>query len=358
MLRGNNNRTVCYLLALFIVSFLISENLQAQVTEYKTDVSRRGTAAGAMLEIGVGARAEALGGAFVAIADDPSALYWNPAGIVNIQSLSLQASKTDWLVGTNFNTIDLVVPLPSLSSSLGFHLAMLDYGENPVRTVFRPEGTGEIYSASDLVAGVYWAMSITNSFSVGLGVKYFQQQIWHETGSTLALDLAVLYETPLKGLRLGGSISNLGPEFSLQGRDLTRTADIDGIKDKYYNNDNVPIELATESYPLPMLFRFGVAYLLSLNDDYSVQFAANVNHPSDDKESLDLGVETKLWDIVFLRAGYQSIFLDYAANGLALGGGLKYTFENIVTLSVDYAYTDWSILASANRFSLGVNAAL
>jgi hypothetical protein len=107
-----------------------------------------------------------------------------------------------------------------------------------------------------------------------------------------------------------------------------------------------------------MLFRFCVAYILSLNDDYSVQFAANVNHPSDDKESLDLGVETKLWDIVFLRAGYQSIFLDYAANGLALGGGLKYTFENIVTLSVDYAYTDWSILASANRFSLGVNAAL
>ena len=74
--------------------------------QYDTDVSRRGTSAGAMLEIGVGARAEALGGAFVAIADDPSALYWNPSGISRIQSLSIQVSKTDWFVGTTFNTLD------------------------------------------------------------------------------------------------------------------------------------------------------------------------------------------------------------------------------------------------------------
>jgi uncharacterized protein YfiM (DUF2279 family) len=358
MIRRNWNCNHYFLPVLLFLYVLAAGNLQAQVTEYQTDVSRRGTSAGAMLEIGVGARAEALGGAFVAIADDPSALYWNPAGIINIPSLSLQATKTDWLVGTNFNALDMVIPLPSLSSALGFHLAMLDYGENPVRTIFRPEGTGEVYSASDMVAGLYWAMSITNSFSVGLGVKYFQERIWHVSGSTIAIDLAVLYDTPLKGLRLGGSISNLGPEFGLQGRDLTRTADIDGIKDEYYNNDNVPIELATETYPLPMLFRFGVSYLLDFSEDYTVQMAANVNHPSDDKESLDLGAEIKLWEIVFLRAGYQSLFLDYAANGLALGGGLKYTLGDIVTLSVDYAYTDWSILASTNRFTLGVAAAL
>jgi hypothetical protein len=245
-----------------------------------------------------------------------------------------------------------------MSSALGVHLAMLDYGENPVRTVFRPEGTGERYTASDLVAGIYWALSITNTFSVGLGLKYFQEQIWHVSGSTIALDLAILFQTPIEGLRLGGSISNLGPEFGLNGRDLTRVSDIDGRKDEYYNNDNVPIELATEDYPLPLLFRFGAAYMLPFSEDYSVQFAANVNHPSDDKESLDLGAELILWDLVFLRGGYQSLFTDYSANGFALGGGLKYTFSGIATLTVDYAYTDWSILASTNRFTLGVQAAL
>jgi hypothetical protein len=209
-----------------------------------------------------------------------------------------------------------------------------------------------------MVAGIYWALSITNTFSVGLGLKYFQEQIWHVSGSTVAMDLSVLYETPVKGLKLGGTISNLGPEFGLEGRDLTRVADIDGRVDDYYNNDNVAINLATETYPLPLLFRFGVAYLVPFSTDYSVLVAANVNHPSNDKESVDLGMEAKIWEILFLRAGYQSLFTDYSANGLALGGGLKYTFGDVVTVSVDYAYTDWSILASTNRFTLGVDAAL
>ncbi|TFG98323.1 MAG: PorV/PorQ family protein [Calditrichales bacterium] len=345
-------------LGLLTLAIYSSDVALAQVGEFSTDVSRRGTSAAAMLEISVGARAEALGGAFVAIADDPSALYWNPAGMMNISKLSFQATKTDWFVGTSFNALDLVVPLPTMSSAIGFHLAVLDYGENPVRTIFRPEGTGEVYSASDLVAGLYWAMDITESFSVGLGLKYFSQQIWHVSGSTLAGDLAILFKTPIAGLRLGGTISNIGPDFNLTGRDLTRVADVDGRKDEYYNNDNMPIQLATEEYPLPILFRFGLAYRMDLSANYGLQVAASMNHPSNDKESVDMGVEANLYDVVYLRAGYRSLFGDQAEDGLTLGGGLAYTFVDVVTLKVDYAWSDWNILASVNRFTLGVEAAL
>jgi len=324
--------------------------------QYDTNVSRRGTSAGAMLEIGVGARAEALGGAFVAIANDPSALYWNPAGISRIQSISLQASKTDWFIETEFNTVDLVIPLSMVSSSLGFHLAMLDFGSNPVRTVFRPEGTGETYTASDFVAGLYWALNITDRVSVGLGVKYFQETIWHVKGSTFATDLSILFDTPLKGLRLGGALSNLGPEFGLDGRDLTRVADIDGRKDKYYNNDNVAINLATETYPLPLLFRFGLAYSLDFTPKNSLVLATNVNHPSNDVETMDLGMEAKVMNMFFLRAGYHSLFADYSADGLTLGAGLAYKLFNSATLTLDYAWSDWTVLASVNRFTLGISA--
>jgi hypothetical protein len=266
-----------------IVAFAVPQ-LSAQVTGYKSDVSRRGSAAGSVLEIGVGSRAIAMGGSFVAIADDPSALYWNPAGIVNIRSISLQATKTEWFVDTDFNVIDLVVPLSSLNSAIGVHLAMMDYGENPVRTVSRPDGTGEVYSASDLVAGLFWGLSITPTISFGLGLKYFQESIWHVKGSTMAVDVSILFQTPVEGLRIGGVIQNLGPEFRLTGRDLTRVADIDGRKDIFFNNDNVAIEYGTEDYPLPMLFRFGVAYQVGLSENYAIQFASNVNHPSNDKD--------------------------------------------------------------------------
>ncbi len=351
-------RLTLFLAVLF--SLVRGQQAMSQVNpgdlQYDTDVSRRGTSAGAMLEIGVGARAEALGGAFVAVADDPSALYWNPAGIARIKSISLQASQTEWFIDTKLHNVDLVLPLAMLNSSLGFHLAMLDYGSNPVRTVFRPEGTGEYYSASDLVAGLYWALSITDRVSVGLGVKYFQENIWHVKGSAIATDLSILFDTPLKGLRLGGTISNLGPEFGLSGRDLTRVSDIDGRKDKYYNNDNVAIQLATETYPLPLLFRFGLAYTLDFNSYNSLLLATNVNHPSNDVETLDVGMEAKLLKLFYLRAGYHSLFADYAADGLTLGAGFAYKILGTATLTLDYAWSDWSVLASVNRYTIGISA--
>lgn len=345
--------------AVVFVFLLQIDSATAQVNPselaYDTDVSRRGTAAGAMLEIGVGARAEALGGAFVAVADDPSALYWNPAGIAYIPALSLQATKTDWFVDTKFHAVDLVIPIRAVSSALGFHLAMLDYGTNPVRTTFRPEGTGEFYTANDFVAGLYWAMGITDRVSVGLGAKYFQQSIWHVQGSTIGVDLAILFETPIKGLKLGGALSNLGPEFGLSGRDLTRIADIDGRKDEYFNNDNVAIHLATEKYPLPLLFRFGIAYELMFNEKNSLLFASNFNSPSNDVETLDLGLEAKLLNVAYLRAGYRSLFADYAADGLTLGAGLRYKILGAAVISVDYSWTDWSILSYVNRFTIGIS---
>lgn len=341
---------------LLFLSNLSFAQIDAGNLEFDTDANKRGSAAAAMLGIGVGARAEALGGAFVAIADDPSALYWNPAGITQIKSISLQVTKTDWFVDTDFSALDLVVPLPSFGSAIGFHLAMLDYGENPVRTVFRPEGTGETYSANDFVAGLYFATSITDRVSASLGVKYFQQSIWHVSGSAIGVDLSILFQTPVQGLKLGGTINNLGPEFGLSGRDLTSIADIDGRRPIYQNNDNVPINLATETYSLPLLFRFGVAYKYDLNDNNSFTVATNLNHPSNDVETVDFGAEVKIFDSFYLRGGYQSLFSDTAENGLTLGAGINYKILDVATFIVGYSWSDWGVLSSVNRFSIGISA--
>ncbi len=340
--------------------FLIGKSLFAQIDagnlEFDTDANKRGSAAAAMLGIGIGARAEALGGAFVAIADDPSALYWNPAGIVQLNSLSVLVTKANWLVETDFSALDFVIPINSMNSAIGLHLAILDYGDNPVRTVFRPEGTGETYSASDFVVGLYWAMSITDRVSVSLGLKYFQETIWHVKGSALAADLSILFQTPWKGLKLGGTISNLGPEFGLAGRDLTNVEDVDGRKPIYFNNDNVPINIATETYPLPLLFRFGIAYKWELNESNSITIASNLNHPSNNVESVDAGLEARIFNSFFLRGGYQSMFTDYSANGLTLGAGINYKILDVMSIIVDYSWSDWGVLNSVHRISIGVSA--
>ncbi|NOY61068.1 MAG: UPF0164 family protein [Calditrichaeota bacterium] len=354
-------KTINLLLGIILVVFFSIGSVRAQDFSpsnraYKTDVSRKGTSAGTMLEIGVGARAEAIGGAFTAIADDPSALYWNPAGITNISSIAAQFTRLNWLVDTKFHALDLVVPLPMMSWAVGFHLAMLDYGTSPVRTIFRPEGTGEFYSAKDMVAGLYLGMAITDRISVGLGAKYFYERIWHVDGSNIAFDVSILYKTALKGLRIGGAIANFGPEFRLSGRDLTRAMDSDGRRDIFFNNDQVPVNLETEKYPLPLLFRFGLAYDWEFNQNNILTISSDLNHPSSSTESINLGMEFKTMNAFYLRAGYQSLFERGATNGLTLGGGLKYKVLGQSTITVDYSWSDWSILDSVNRFTVGISA--
>jgi hypothetical protein len=343
-------------LVLLMMSASQGQEFNPSDRAYKTDVTRKGTAAGTMLEIGVSARAEALGGAFCSVANDPSALYWNPAGITEMRGIGVQFTQLNWLVDTKFHALDFVVPIPRSSIAVGFHLAMLDYGTAPVRTVVRPEGTGEFYSARDMVAGFYGAMAITDRISTAVGVKYFYERIWHETGNAIAFDLGVFYKTAVKGLHIGGSVANFGPEFRLGGRDLTRVIDSDGRKDTYFNNDQVPVDLKTEAYPLPLLFRFGISYELELNRDNSLRLATDLLHPSFSNESINLGLELKTFKAFYLRAGYQNLFERNAINGLCLGAGLEYRVVGRSTITIDYAWSDWTVLESTNRFTVGISA--
>ena len=78
-----------FILNIFFVSIILSQ----------TNVA---TTAASFLEIGSGAKSLSMGGAFVSVANDVSALYWNPAGIVNIDRPSVQFYHSPWLVETEY----------------------------------------------------------------------------------------------------------------------------------------------------------------------------------------------------------------------------------------------------------------
>ncbi len=54
---------------------------------------------------GIGVRAEGMGGAFVAVADDASAVYWNPAGIATGSTFDFQISRVDAKPGRDFSSV-------------------------------------------------------------------------------------------------------------------------------------------------------------------------------------------------------------------------------------------------------------
>jgi hypothetical protein len=334
---------------LFFCKLVFGQDKSERGSEFISDVSNVGTSTAAFLEIGIGARPMGMGGAYTAQAGYVEGLYWNPAGVASITNFQASFSHTEWLAETQFDFVGLVIPLSALNSCFGLSFITLGYDEQPVRTIDQPQGTGEFYDARDFAVGVTIASSLTNRFSFGLTGKYISQRIWSEDGNTYALDAGVFYRTQLSGLTLGASISNFGTEILLQGRNLRTTVDPD---ERITNYDRVPVEFKTSAYPLPLLFRFGVAYKVNAPMKSSISIVADLLHPNNTTESINLGVEYEFNNLFFLRSGYQSLFERDGISSFTYGAGLKYTLIGGAEFILDYSYSDWDILGNVQRISI------
>ena len=59
----------------------------------------------------------------------------------------------------------------------------------------------------------------------------------------------------------------------------------------YGNNDQILAKLNTDSYPLPLTFRVGVAMDVVNFEDHKLTIGADALHPNDNAESLNIGGE-------------------------------------------------------------------
>lgn len=345
-------------LRFLIISVLMlatSKNLYAQkdagVGGVSSGTNVGTTTAAAFLEIGVGARAQAMGGAFVSLAQDATAMYWNPAGIGKISGFETNFTHVNWLVDTNFDYAGFVVPIGD-AVSVGVNVTVFGASEQPVRIVGQEDGTGEFYSAQDLAAGASFAVNLTDQFSFGVNAKYIEQRIWNSSASGFAVDVGGLYVTQVDGLQMGFTISNFGSDMRLSGRDLRNVLDPDILNEGV---ENIPVSYETDSFTLPLLFRFGLSYQLPLLLDRSnLTLAVDLLHPNNEEESVNIGAEYLMVDTFTLRAGYRSLFVSDRIGGLSLGTGIVVPTSSDMKISIDYAYVDFGVLNAVHNFSVGL----
>ena len=335
---------------ILLFQLVIAQDKQNEI-QFTKDVRNVGTSAATFLEIGVGARAMAMGGAYSSVANDATALYWNSAGIARIDGIQVELMHNKWLAETNYNFIGIAVPVPAIRSAIGLSIIYLDYGTDLVRTVERPEGTGEEFTAHDMAVGFSISKALTDRFSFGITTKIVSQQIWNEKGSASALDFGVLYSDLVQGLNLGANISNFGNDIRLDGRDLRRIID---PNEQVANFDRVPVNYNTGSYPLPLLFRVGISYEKTLGYLGNLLFAIDLNHPSNATESINLGAEFGFNNLFYIRGGYENMFELDSINGLTLGGGINIPKLGGMGFRIDYAWSDWGILNNGQRFSVSI----
>ena len=337
------------IIIVIVLNGLLAGGTSAQVAG--SNVSKSGTTAATFLEIGVGAAAMGMGGAYVSVADNATTLYWNAARCATLQQIDVAVVHTNWIAGTNFDYAGVALPLGDFGT-IGFSITSLSMADMKVRTVEMQEGTGEYFSAGDISAGITYARQLTERFTIGLTAKYIQETIWHESAHAFAVDVGTSFRTDLAGgMTIGASLSNFGTSMTMAGRDTRTFIRLD--PSKLGSTDQIPTTIELDSWNLPLLFQIGVSTRIMDNDQCRWTVAVDALHPNDNYESINAGTQVLLFDMLSVRTGYQSLFLSSAEGGMCYGVGVTSSnFLGGTKIGFDYAYQDMGRLEGIHVFTL------
>ncbi|KAA3613868.1 MAG: hypothetical protein DWQ05_16465 [Calditrichaeota bacterium] len=176
-MKFNTNK---YLLITAITVLLLAPSLQAQVGNAGMP--------GAYLYSGVGARALGMGGAYSAIANDVTAVYWNPAGLATQNPYQFSFMHNSLFMGTAIDFVVASAPTERYGS-FGLGVLTLGSGDFEQRSVLN-ENLGS-FSMRDMAFFVSWAEEVYPDLSVGINYKFVNQKILSHSGSGHGFDLAL-----------------------------------------------------------------------------------------------------------------------------------------------------------------------
>ena len=290
-------------LSLILVMFLIGQRYPSIASTTGLD----------FLKIGVGARPLAMGEAYVALADDINAIYWNPAGLAQLEQPEGGFTYNRWFEDIGYHFFGYSHPIDD--SVLAFSIYYLGGGDIDGSD----DGgipTGNV-SAYDLALAFSYSRKLIKGLSGGANFKFIKEKLDDEVANALAFDLGALYKTGVDNLDVGFNIQNIG----------TR------------------IKFVRESASLPLNFRFGLAYKLFPTNPLTLTL--DFNKLNNETVYLGLGAECWITDYATVRVGGK--FDPDVKDKVRFGLGLKRK-----NLRLDYAYTPHKILGDTHQFSVGL----
>ncbi|VAX28857.1 hypothetical protein MNBD_IGNAVI01-1811 [hydrothermal vent metagenome] len=284
------------------------------------------------LKIGVGGRAAAMGDAFIAVADDVSSLYWNPAGLVFAKQNEVMFSHNQWVADISQEFIGGFFKL-SANDAVGVSLTALHMADMKVTNEVNPFGTGQYFSFGDVAITLTYSRKMTDQFSFGGSIRYVEETLDKLKMRGVMIDLGTMYWTGLGSTRFAVAITNFGNELAPDG------------EVKLWGDRTVS---EWQSFSPPTMFRIGFAMEPWQNDNNRITASIQLNHPNDNSENVSIGAEYSYNEILNLRGGYK---INADEQSFTAGAGVRLPL-GIANVSVDYAFAQFSRLGATHRFSI------
>ena len=303
------------------------------------------TTAVPFLQIEPDSRAAGMGNAGVALADNASAIFWNPAGLASQRGAEVSLTHANWL--------------PALTSDLfyeylvgkyhwegigtfGGHITFLNLGEQEYRGPNNEDlGTFRSY---ELAVGASYARMLTERFALGTGLRLIYSNLsggvsiedtQTKAGVSVGVDLAGLYtfapfelgNVPVT-TRLGFNLANMGPGIGY-------TIGSEGRSD-----------------PIPTNLRFGGALSAQLDEFNKLNFAVDFNKTLVDFDSTGAKSFAEAifssWKSIRVAQGTEPVdpddpttFEDIGVlRQITLGTGLEYWYNDLFAFRTGFFYED------------------
>ncbi|MDD5687256.1 MAG: PorV/PorQ family protein [Elusimicrobia bacterium] len=275
------------------------------------------------LNIGTSARAVSMGGAYVGVANDVSAISYNPAGLSQLNKSEIVGQHTKWIADTNHDF--LAYARPTSIGTIGLSIVALTQGKIEGRDENRNKTNS--FSAYDVATTISYSKQIMSlrgvaeAISIGTNLKIIQQSIADEKATGVAIDIGLLTRLSAYPLSAGLSVQNIGPKMTF----------------------------ISEGYDLPLTATIGLGYTIKR----AVTLAFDVKRKIiDNKTEVSFGTEYAPINLLAFRLGYllptsHSLLTDF--KGFGGGIGLR-----ILNTSTDYAFIPYSDLGNTHRLSFGV----
>ena len=324
-------------------------------------LAEEGSHAAEFLSHGVGARALGMGSSFVSVADDATATYWNPAGLVQIQRRAFAAMYSDSFGATQggflskglveYNFVSYVQQIEGIGSA-GLSWIRLGVDDIPHTTFVDVNGNGRLgdfldkdgdgvkdpgewYIDRPEVAGYFsnvdnalfisYARQVHPNLSIGGSLKLLKQSLFENSGNGFGVDLGLMLK-PIDGLHIGAMLT-----------------DVTGTQIRW-NTDDAPI------FTRDRRFRFGLSYRIAFPVIGRATLGVDLETDRKDLQTAGgterisrFGGEYWLFDVVALRIGAEG-------TKLAAGAGIRLRFGE-TTLLADYAFNAHD-LGNSQRISI------
>ncbi|MFH1415539.1 MAG: PorV/PorQ family protein [Elusimicrobiota bacterium] len=268
-----------------------------------------GSSAYEFLIIPVGSREVGMGSG-TAVAHGPNAFWWNPAGLCYLDYKCASLMYNMWFEGISQQRAGYSFPMKGNSYG-SVNISMLSVSGIEGYS-WHDVPTGEVTS-KDYYFSYTQGKRLSPELAAGITLKSIIEQLDEDRSFAFAFDLGVIYE-PSEGIWIAGGVRNLGKSGKFD----------------------------IETAPLPLTLFSG----LGIRINRFILVSSDVQYLNSELK-YGAGTEVSIWDLGFLRAGYNNVAdID---ESFSIGAGWKW-----LDISVDYAYAPYGKLGNTNRFDITV----